>query len=373
MQALRMIGPMTSHPNASAPLYRTPKGTAYVGDSLTGMRDHLDDGSVGLFMTSPPFALSSAKEYGNKPEDEYIAWFEDFARVMFAKLSESGSLVIDLGGAWQKGQPVRSLYQFKLLIHLCEALGDENFQLAQEFYWYNPSKMPLPAQWVNVERSRVKDSVNVIWWLSKGATPKASNSRVLQPYGPDMERLLEKQSYNGGRRPGGTKVNAETWKRRHPGAIPPNVLEAEFSGPQAEDQVGKIRDNFLRHGGSESASRYHRAFRAMQTHYQGDPDFEDRARKHPARFPKQIPEFFIRFLTTESDLVVDPFAGSNVTGQAAEELDRSWKSFELNRYYLEPSIARFDSYLSGDFEWLDDSPALLDDVEHEQFETRGAG
>jgi site-specific DNA-methyltransferase (cytosine-N4-specific) len=358
-----------AQPDASRPLYRTSAGTAYVGDSLQGMRDYLEDESVRLFVTSPPFALQNQKEYGNKQEADYVEWFADFAKVMWEKLAEDGSLVIDLGGAWQKGRAARSLYQFKLLIHLCEKLGKKNFVLAQEFYWYNPSKMPLPAQWVNVERCRVKDSVNVIWWLSKTAKPNANNTRVLRPYGKDMERLLDRQKYNSGRRPGGATVNPETWKKRHDGAIPPNVLEFPFSEDEGNDEIDELRENFLRIGGSESRSRYHRAFRALQAHYADDENFGERARKHPARFPAQVPRFFIDFLTEPGDLVVDAFAGSNATGQVAEEAGRNWSSFELHRYYLEPSIARFDSYFSGDFEWLDEVQPLFDDIGEDEFPT----
>ena len=32
---------------------------------------------------------------------------------------------------------------------LCEEFG---FHLAQEFYWWNPSKLPTPAEWVTVRR-----------------------------------------------------------------------------------------------------------------------------------------------------------------------------------------------------------------------------
>lgn len=349
------------HP--TTPLYKTPKGTAYVGDSLTGMDEHIEDGSVSLFFTSPPFALSRTKEYGNKPEDEYIDWFRDFAIIMWKKLRPDGSLVIDLGGAWRKGSPTRSLYQFKVLIELCENLGEHNFRLAQEFYWYNPSKMPLPAQWVNVERCRVKDSVNVVWWLSKSERPKANNRNVLTPYSPAMERLLERQKYNGGRRPGGARVGAESWKHRHTGAIPPNVVELPFVAGDAEADW----NNFLTIGGSESMSRYHRACNALAEHYADSPtETPTRFKKHPARFPVQLPTFFIRLLTDESDLVVDPFAGSNVTGQAAENERRSWLAFELHRHYLEPSIARFDAYFDGRFEWLDDEQPLLDDLSPEQ-------
>jgi DNA modification methylase len=350
-----MEAPVKTHP-----LYRTKRGTAYVGDSLDGMRTELDDESVSLFFTSPPFALSRAKEYGNKPESEYIKWFRRFAEVMWDKLAPDGSLVVDLGGAWRKGSPTRSLYQFHLLIELCEQLGDKNFFLAQEFYWYNPSKMPLPAQWVNVERCRVKDSVNVIWWLSKSEKPKANNAAVLRPYSRDMEQLLERQSYNGGVRPNGTRVNPHTWKRRHKGAIPPNVLELPFVPPAAEVE---LEDNFLRIGGSESASRYHRAYKALESRYGDNPaSLRARARKHPARFPIQLPTFFVNFLTEPGDLVVDAFAGSNVTGQAAEQQDRQWVAFELHQYYLELSIARFDSYFTGDFQWFGSEPPLLDSI-----------
>jgi site-specific DNA-methyltransferase (cytosine-N4-specific) len=223
--------------------------------------------------------------------------------------------------------------------------------------------MPLPAQWVNIDRSRVKDSVNVIWWLSKSDAPKADNRKVLTPYSKDMERLLKRQSYNGGRRPGGSVVNPESWKRRHDGAIPSNTLQQGFDEATVESESAWA--NFLSVGGSESASRYHRAFKALEKTYPDDPAMlRDRVRKHPARFPPQVPEFFIRFLTDEKDLVVDPFAGSNVTGKVAATLGRRWASFELHRYYLEPSIARFDEYLTGQIEWLDDEhPPLLDAVD----------
>jgi site-specific DNA-methyltransferase (cytosine-N4-specific) len=64
---------------------------------------------------------------------------------------------------------------------------------------------------------------------------------------------------------------------------------------------------------------------------------------HPARFPPALPEFFIRFLTSPRQLVVDPFAGSNVTGQIAESLERSWLSIEINGDYVAGSCLRFDN------------------------------
>ena len=81
-----------------------------------------------------------------------------FAREIRRVLTEDGSFVLDLGGAYRKGAPTRSLYQFELLIKLCKEGG---FHLAQECYHYNPTRLPTPAEWVTVRRVRLKDSVNL--------------------------------------------------------------------------------------------------------------------------------------------------------------------------------------------------------------------
>ena len=132
--------------------HKTNLGTVYHADSLDVMKAMKPD-SVDLIMTSPPFGLTREKEYGNVREQAYLDWFKPFAKAFHRILKDSGSLVIDIGGAWKPGHPVRSLYHFKLLIMLCEEFG---FHLAQDFYWWNPSKLPTPAEWVNIRRIRVK-------------------------------------------------------------------------------------------------------------------------------------------------------------------------------------------------------------------------
>ena len=166
--------------------HRTRSGRMVLGDSLDVLAE-MKPGSVDLIMTSPPFGLVRKKEYGNVAADEYINWFRPFAKAFHRVLTNRGSAVIDIGGAWNQGQPTRHLYHFKLLIMMCEEFG---FHLAQDFYWWNPSKLPTPAEWVTVRRVRVKDAINTIWWLSKTPWPKASNRRVLQPYSSAMRELL---------------------------------------------------------------------------------------------------------------------------------------------------------------------------------------
>ena len=164
-------------------------GKTYLGDTLDIIQ-HVPDGSVNLVLTSPPFALTSQKEYGNKNEADYIEWFLQFSNEFKRILTDDGSFVVDLGGAYLPGHPVRSIYQYELL---CRMVREQGYFLAQEFFHYNPARLPAPAEWVNVRRIRVKDSVNLVWWLSKTEYPKADNKNVLRPYTEAMKSLLKKE------------------------------------------------------------------------------------------------------------------------------------------------------------------------------------
>ncbi len=139
---------------SAAPAYTTDSGAAYCGDAID-LLTQLPDSSVNLVLTSPPFALQRQKSYGNKDQDEYIDWLAAFAREVLRVLKDDGSFVLDLGGAYQKGTPSRSLYNFRVLIKFCDEVG---FFLAEDFYWYNPSKLPSPIEWVNMRMIRAKDA-----------------------------------------------------------------------------------------------------------------------------------------------------------------------------------------------------------------------
>jgi site-specific DNA-methyltransferase (cytosine-N4-specific) len=259
--------------------------------------------SVDLIMTSPPFGLVRKKDYGNADADEYVDWFRPFAASFRRVLRETGSLVIDIGGAWIPGQPTRSLYHFKLLIMLCDEFG---FHLAQDFYWWNPSKLPTPAEWVTVRRIRVKDAINCIWWLSPTPWPRANNRRVLQPYSDSMRELL-RNGYKAMKRPSGHDIS-EKFTIDNGAAIPPNLLAI----PNTESNSFYLR--YCRQHG---------------------------LRPHPARFPAELPEFFIRMLTDPGDFVFDPFAGSCVTGEVCERLERRWLCCDLVEEYLQGALGRF--------------------------------
>ncbi|MBD1899880.1 site-specific DNA-methyltransferase [Trichocoleus sp. DQ-A3] len=291
--------------NLKKPLYATNYGTAYIGDSLE-LLDCLESDSIDLVMTSPPFALLREKSYGNVEQEAYIDWLFAFCRKVHRVLSPQGSFVIDLGGAYQSKRPVRSLYNYRILIKLCDQL---DFRLAEEFFWHNPSKLPSPIEWVNKRKIRAKDSVNTVWWLSKTDYPKANVSNVLVPYSERMKKLHEnpEKYYKPKARPSGHDIGSG-FATNNGGAIPSNLLQIP---------------------NSESNSRYIQLCKAVGI------------AAHPARFPQKLPRFFINFLTDPGDTVLDIFAGSNTTGAAAEALRRRWIAFEQNPSYLAASAFRF--------------------------------
>jgi site-specific DNA-methyltransferase (cytosine-N4-specific) len=281
--------------------YTTHWGECRQGDSLAVLST-LPDDSVSLVLTSPPFALRRQKAYGNVAPADYGDWIWPFAEQILRVLRPDGSFILDLGGAWKRGTGTRSLYQYELLLRLCKI-----FHLAQDFYWYNPSKLPTPAEWVTIQRTRVKDAVNTVWWLSKTERPNADNRRVLRPYSRSMRRLL-RDGYETADRPSQHKISPH-FRRDNGGAIPPNILIVPNTA-SSDGYIRRCKDASLP--------------------------------VHPARFPKDLPDFFIRFLTEPGQLVVDPFAGSNVTGYMAEQLERRWLSIEINGDYVAGSRLRFE-------------------------------
>lgn len=297
----RNVSPVCEIVTGARPYYSTKWGSAYLGDAAELLRKMKSE-SVQLIMTSPPFALLNVKPYGNVAQEHYVEWFLNFAGELRRVLKPDGSLVLDIGGAWVNGSPVKSTYQFELLFALTK-----KFFLAQDFYWWNPARLPSPAEWVNVRRIRVKDAVDTVWWLSKSQNPKADNRRVLQPYSEDQKRLLS------------GRVKETVRPSGH-------AIRRSFS----VNNGGSIPSNWLAIGNTDSNSYYMRRCRNL-----GIPP-------HPARFPRRLPEFFVKFLTSEpQDIVFDPFAGSNMTGFVAEENNRKWISFEIDEKYIFNSRLRW--------------------------------
>ena len=287
------------------PAYLTEKGAAFLADSRE-LLAALPDESLDLIITSPPFALLRKKEYGNEEQADYVEWLGTFATAALPKLKATGSLVMDIGGAYQKGVPTRSLYPFRVPIHFCDNLG---YYLAEDFYWFNSSKLPSPIEWVNKRKIRAKDSVNNVWWFSKTEWPYADVSKVLTEYSDRMKKLLKDPAkyYDPKKRPSGHDIGT-SFGTDNGGAIPSNLLQIP---------------------NSESGAHYISSCK------------EFGVKSHPARFPGKLPEFFIKMLTKPGDVVMDIFGGSNTTGEVAEGLGRRWISCDMDNQYVAASAFRF--------------------------------
>ncbi len=263
-------------------------------------------GKVQLIFTSPPFPLNTKKKYGNLQGEEYLQWLTSFGPLFHELLTPDGSIVIELGNSWEPGLPTMSTLGLKALLRFQE---ENHLHLCQEFICHNPARLPSPAQWVTIERIRLKDSFTRLWWLSPSSRPKANNKNVLKEYSESMKRLLKTKQFNSGKRPSEHHISEETFAIDNGGAIPPNVLS--ISNTSANDPYQEYcRKN--------------------------DIGF------HPARMPIDLPEFFINFLTDPGDIVLDPFGGSNTTGSAAEKLNRQWIAVEPTSHYIEGSLGRFN-------------------------------
>lgn len=306
--------------------YETNFGKLLLGDSyeelISGSLDKYK-GKVNLLITSPPFPLNNKKKYGNLKGEAYKDWFVGLAPVFENLLTDDGSLVIEIGNAWEAERPVQSLLHLECLLGLVQ---NSNLRLIQEFICYNPSKLPSPAQWVTINRIRTVDSYTHIWWLAKSDYPKADNTKVLRPYSKSMKQLLKKQKYNIGKRPSEHVISENGFLKDNGGSIAHNFFEME-----AIDEKRDVRlpYNVLSYSNTNSNDFY------MQTCRKNN------IIPHPARMNSGIISFFINFLTDEGDLIFDPFAGSNTTGATSEKLNRRWLSIEIDPEFAFQSVFRF--------------------------------
>jgi site-specific DNA-methyltransferase (cytosine-N4-specific) len=301
---------MTQKKRRSVPrlAYSTKLGRMYKSKTEAFLDSHTAQryrGKVQLLFTSPPFPLNTKKRYGNLQGEAYIEWLAAFAPAFRQFLKPGGSIVMEIGNAWEPKRPIMSTLGLEALLAFKRA---GRFRLIQQFIVQNPARLPSPAQWVNVERIRVKDTFTHVWWLARSDRPSADNKAILVPYSDAMKQLLETKKYNSGDRPSQHHIGAKSFLNDNGGAIPSNVLSFANTASNGRYLEYCRKKNLV---------------------------------PHPARMQPAVADFFIRFLTKEKDLVFDPFAGSNTTGAEAERLGRRWISVEGNREYIRGSRGRF--------------------------------
>ena len=253
--------------------------TILVGDCLEILAGCPDD-SIDLFVTSPPYADARKKDYGGVPPDEYAQWFLPISEQMLRTLKPSGSFILNIKEKVVDGE--RSPYVMELVLFMRK----QGWKLIEQYIWHKPN--PTPGHWPR----HLKDGWEHCFHFAKTLDIKFRHDAVKQP-----AKHMPKSSKKG-------RVNKATGSGfgfdygRHaeqmaenPMVLPSNVITAS---------VHKVSDY------------------------------------HPAVFPPTIPEFFIKLLTDEGDLVCDPFIGSGTTAEVGIALNRKVLGMEIQPKYALP-------------------------------------
>ena len=245
------------------------------------------EGQVDLIVTSPPYADARHHHYDSVHPDQYKDWFLTFHQAFYNALKPTGSLVINIKDRVVDG--VRHRYVW----HTIEALCEKGWFAIDDYLWHKPN--PMPGYWP----SRLSDGWEYCFHLAKQKKPFFNHEGVKKPIGDWAETRLTNLGENDLNRH--NSVNRSGFGRdlsRWVGkdtVLPSNVISAAV--------VGKNK-------------------------------------KHPAVFPIDLPEFFIKLLCPDDGLVVDPFGGSGSTGVAALALGRNCVLIDNQENYCQVAQQR---------------------------------
>lgn len=267
--------------------------------------------SVDLVITSPPYADKRAyvgvENEAKIDPDKYVEWFLPIAKQIKRVLKDNGSFILNISDKVING--VQHLYVFKLVIAICEQCG---FNLVRDYIWYNPAT--APNIFSTGKYGRTKKSHEYCFWFSVSDTWTFNLDPIRKPYSADMKKFLEgrgKGDRADNQRPSTHNFNCSIKWKDNGGSDPGSVIEIANTSSN---------DSFLK-------------------------KCKELGITHPARFPVQLPEFFILAGSNVNDIVLDPFSGSGTTCVAAKRNNRRWIGIEASADYWKLSKERL---LSGD-------------------------
>lgn len=288
--------------------FHTRLGLALWGDArdvYSGLAE-----PISLVLTSPPYPLAKPRDYGNPPLHEYVDFLTRAMEPMVKALAPGGSICLNLcQDIYVPNSPARSLYLERLIIALHDKLG---LSLMDRHVWKNPCRPPAPVQWSSIHRVQLLHAWDPIYWFTNCPDKvRSNNQRVLEPHRDAHLKFLAVEDRAARTYCDGAYRTRETsYKNITAGRIPRNVRELSHN--------------------CASQRRYKAQARSL-----GLP-------VHGAPFPKALAEFYIRFLTTEGELCVDPMAGSLTVAEAAENLGRRWIVSDVVAEYLRGGATRFN-------------------------------
>ncbi len=250
------------------------------GDCLSVLKK-IDDNTIDLIVTSPPYSDQRKSTYGGIKPDKYVEWFLPITRELLRILKPSGTFVLNIKEKVSDGE--RHTYVLELILEMRK----QGWLWTEEFIWHK--KNCYPGKWPN----RFRDSWERLLQFNKNKKFNMYQDSVMVPTGDWAKTRLKNLSKTDLRRDesrvkSGFGKNISNWIGRDM-SYPTNVL----------------------HLATESGNK-----------------------GHSAAFPKELPRWFIKLFTQPGDIVLDPFLGSGTTCVVAKEMDRSSIGIEiLEEYY----------------------------------------
>lgn len=258
----------------------------------------LDDSSVDLTITSPPYAdtLSYGWDITTYDEGDYAEWFLPLAKELYRATKERGSFILNINDRVMDGS--RSIYVMDLI---CRLVRETEWTLLDRYIWSKKSGLPMGKTWPN--HCRLDDKIEYIFHFIKTRKNFKYNMDVVrEPYAPISIARMK-------------------------GTIPENLHKKVD-----EDGIGALK--------GERRIAPHPKGKIPTTVFDFQTAGTIRGHKHPAAFHPNLPRWFINWLTDPGDVVLDPFIGSGSTAVACKEEGRNWIGFDLNESYKELIEAR---------------------------------
>lgn len=254
-------------------------------DDCFGRTKLLQDNSVDLVITSPPYAEQRKDTYGGISEKEYPEWLFKLSKELYRVIKPTGSFVINIKEHVNNG--VRSPYVLYYLLKMIEL-----YRWSDTYIWAKINPFPTGA------KNRLKDGYEYCFWFTKTAEYKFFPDNVLVPSASKS-------------------------------------LEAELK------RVGKKASHVTNGSGMSMNNRYaSEMVRPSNVLYLAT---DNSNHEHPAVYPEGLPEFFIKLMTEKGDVVYDPFMGSGTTGIVCNHLDREFIGCEIQKKYFDIAVERVEN------------------------------
>jgi len=259
----------------------TLESEALLGDCLDVLQRYPDE-CIDLIVTSPPYADQRTTTYGGIKPGEYVDWFLPRAAQFLRVLKPSGSFVLNIKEKAVNGE--RHTYVLELIL----ALRKQGWLWTEEYVWHK--KNCYPGKWPN----RFRDAWERCLHFTRARQFKMNQQAVRVPMGDWAQTRLKSLGKNDVVRYDSQVGNAfakniANWQGRDM-AYPTNVL----------------------HLATECGNK-----------------------QHSAAFPPALPQWFIKLFTDEGDVVLDPFAGSGTTLQAAIDLGRKAIGIDISNDFVD--------------------------------------